>query len=388
MFFRNDFSQQKQDSNARRSPIGPQHELQSQQMQVIPQKKCGETQQELSSVSPDKDDIDEKVLIDQQELVRKALNSISLEDEGNESLKLDSSNPQYHKQRIAKLFRSRIEKHIQSEMQFMTQEDKINFADPQNLSEFSQPIFKSMLADEDRFMVDPAYISKVQTEIRDTSRAFLLEWIIDVHRKFRLRPECLYVTQLIIDQYLSQVKIQKSQLHLLGVSTLLIATKYEEIYPPELRELLAISENKFTKEQVLTMEKEILVTLGFVLTAPSAYRFLERYRQLSKLYADKEVFFYAQYILEVSILDASLLQFKPSMLAAAALMLSATQLKKTDGWNDHMERFTEYKKASLKHTIDEVRSFALEINPKFISTLRYKFSKAEYMKVANHTFNF
>jgi len=44
------------------------------------------------------------------------------------------------------------------------------------------------------------------------------------------------------------VKIQKSQLHLLGVATLLIATKYEEIYPPELRELLAISENKFTKE--------------------------------------------------------------------------------------------------------------------------------------------
>jgi len=48
-------------------------------------------------------------------------------------------------------------------------------------------------------MVDPSYISKVQTEIRDTSRAFLLEWIIDVHRKFRLQPESLYVTQLIID---------------------------------------------------------------------------------------------------------------------------------------------------------------------------------------------
>lgn len=181
-----------------------------------------------------------------------------------------------------------------------------------------------MIAEEKRFMVDPAYISKVQTEIRDTSRAFLLEWIIDVHRKFRLRPECLYVTQLIIDQYLSQVKIQKSQLHLLGVATLLIATKYEEIYPPELRELLAISENKFNKEQVLTMEKEILTKLGFILTAPSAYRFLERYRQLNKVYQDKEVFFYAQYVLEVSILDASLLQFTPSQLAASSLILSAT----------------------------------------------------------------
>ena len=270
----------------------------------------------------------------------------------------------------------------------MSQEDKVNYAEPANLSEFSQPIYESMLQQEKDFMVDPAYISKVQTEIRDTSRAFLLEWIIDVHRKFRLNPETLYVTQLIIDQYLSTVKIQKSQLHLLGVATLLVATKYEEIYPPELRELLAISENKFTKDQVLQMEKEILTKLDFVLTGPSAYRFLERFRGLSSLYKDKEVFFYAQYILEVSLLDASLLQFRPSQLAAASLILSATQLRSDHGWDSCMERFTKYSKTSLKSVCDEVRSFALEINPKFISTLRYKFSKAEYMKVANHKFDF
>lgn len=75
---------------------------------------------------------------------------------------------------------------------------------------------------------------------------------------------------------------------------------------------MAISENKFTKEQVLKMEKEILQSLGFILTAPSAYRFLERYRMLNRTYQDKEVFFYGQYILEVSLLDASLLQFRPS----------------------------------------------------------------------------
>lgn len=156
----------------------------------------------------------------------------------------------------------------------MTPLDATNMKDPQNISEFNQEIYQSMLSEEAKFMVEPNYISKVQTEIRDTSRAFLLEWIIDVHRKFRLQPECLYVTALIIDQYLSRVKIQKSQLHLLGVATLLIATKYEEIYPPEVRELLAISENKFTKEQVLTMEKEILTSLDFIITAPSHYRFL------------------------------------------------------------------------------------------------------------------
>ena len=109
---------------------------------------------------------------------------------------------------------------------------------------------------------------------------------------------------------------------------------------------------------------------------------------LSRTFQDKEVFYYGQYILEVSLLDASLLQFRPSELAAASLILAATQLRKTSGWTEHMEKFTGYSKAVLKKPADEVKSFALEINPKFISTLRYKFSKAEYMKVANHTFSF
>lgn len=74
--------------------------------------------------------------------------------------------------------------------------------------------------------------------MKDTSRGFLVEWIIDVHRKFRLLPETLYVTVSIIDRYLSQVQIKKAQLHLLGVAALLIATKYEEIYPPELKDLI------------------------------------------------------------------------------------------------------------------------------------------------------
>lgn len=129
--------------------------------------------------------------------------------------------------------------------------DQVEFNNPQNVSEFQQGCYLNMRREEDISMFDCNYISKVQTELRDTSRAFLLEWIIDVHRKFRLTPECLYVTQYILDQYLSRQKIQKSELHLLGVSVLLISTKYEEIYPPELRDLLAVSENKFTRDQVL-----------------------------------------------------------------------------------------------------------------------------------------
>jgi len=70
--------------------------------------------------------------------------------------------------------------------------------------------------------------------------------------------ETLYTTVFLIDRYLSLQPIKKNQLHILGVTALLIATKYEEIYPPELKDLLSVSENKFTRQEVLSMELDML----------------------------------------------------------------------------------------------------------------------------------
>ena len=216
-------------------------------------------------------------------------------------------------------------------------------------------------------------MKKVQSEIKDTSRGFLVEWIIDVHRKFRLMPETLYVTVSIIDRYLSKQNIKKSQLHMLGVASILIATKYEEIYAPDLKDLLQISENKFSKEEVLKMEFDILTTLDFDFHAPSAYRFMERYRKLSNTASDDQVFFFGQYLCEISLLDAFLLKHRPSEIAAASFILSAKAIKKINAWNSDMERWTGYKEKDLKEAIDDVKQFACEVNPKFLSTLKYKF---------------
>lgn len=67
-----------------------------------------------------------------------------------------------------------------------------------------------MIEKEKLYKIDNEYLKKVQTEIKDTSRGFLVEWIIDVHRKFRLLPETLYVTVSIIDRYLSLANTKKS----------------------------------------------------------------------------------------------------------------------------------------------------------------------------------
>jgi hypothetical protein len=106
-------------------------------------------------------------------------------------------------------------------------------------------------------------------------------------------PETLNVTVSIVDRYLSVCEIKKAELHLLGLTALLVATKYEEIYAPDLKDLLDVSENKFTKAEVLIMETKILTALDFNFTLPSSLRFLERFRKLSNSASDDHIFFFA-----------------------------------------------------------------------------------------------
>ncbi len=164
---------------------------------------------------------------------------------------------------MAEIFKQRLVNHSKTIKKTMAFVDVVDLRNPQQASEFANDIYSNMRSEEERLKVDPSYLLQVQNpkEVKDTSRAFLVEWIIDVHRKFRLLPETLYVTVFLVDRFLSLKQIRKNQLHILGVTSLLISTKYEEIYPPELKDLLQVSENKFTRAEVLEMEKDMLLTL-------------------------------------------------------------------------------------------------------------------------------
>ena len=106
---------------------------------------------------------------------------------------------------VAEIFKERLQKMKKETAREMSFSDKIEARDTQCLSEFAGEIFAHLRQQEEGMQLAPDYLSKVQlpTEVKDTSRAFLVEWIIDVRRKFRLMPETLYNTVYIIDRFLS-----------------------------------------------------------------------------------------------------------------------------------------------------------------------------------------
>jgi hypothetical protein len=95
------------------------------------------------------------------------------------------------------------------------------------------------------------------------------------------------------------------------VAAMLIATKYEEIYPPTVKDFIFMAKNAYSKNQILDMEMQILSSLEFEMTETSSYRFLERYGKIAK--ADSVVFYLAQYLLELALLDSKMNQYPPSL---------------------------------------------------------------------------
>merc|ERR1719345_433483 len=164
------------------------------------------------------------------------------------------------------------------------------------------------------------YMEDMQTDITGKMRMILIDWLIEVHLKYRLRPETLHLTVNLVDRYLSKKQIHKKRLQLVGVVAMFIATKFEEISPPELHDWVYITDNAYTKDDVLLMECNMLSTLSFQIVVPTAAHFFEPLAVANG--CDARHRSCAQYLIELGLLDIRMLQYKPSHIVAAAMLLS------------------------------------------------------------------
>mmetsp|Transcript_15146 Transcript_15146/g.11009 ORF Transcript_15146/g.11009 Transcript_15146/m.11009 type:complete len:168 (+) Transcript_15146:116-619(+) len=166
-----------------------------------------------------------------------------------------------------------------------------------------------MLLQERSTLADGTYM-KSQADISESMRAILVDWLVDVHRKFKLLPETLFLTVNLLDRYLSKRKVNRAHLQLVGITALLVVTKYEEIYPPSIKDLEFICDSTYARNDIIQMEQSILVTLDFDMCQTSAFRFLERIGKVGQL--DLVHFSLALYLLELALLDSKMNQFLPS----------------------------------------------------------------------------
>ncbi|KAJ6432341.1 hypothetical protein OIU84_019560 [Salix udensis] len=156
----------------------------------------------------------------------------------------------------------------------------------------------------------------IHTDITPQMRGIVINWLIEVHFKFELMPETLYLMVTLLDRYLSQVEIKKSELQLVGLTALLLASKYEDFWHPRIKDLISISAESYTRGQMLVMEKLFLKKLKFRLNEPTPYVFMLRFLKAAQ--TDLKLEHLAFYLIELCLVEYKALKFKPSMLCAHA----------------------------------------------------------------------
>lgn len=193
-----------------------------------------------------------------------------------------------------------------------------------------------------------------QTDVNAKMRAILIDWLLEVHFKFKLLPETLYLTVNIIDRYLERKPVVRTKLQLVGVTAMLVASKFEEIYPPEVKDFVFITSNAYTHDDILDMEARMLNTLRFEVTVPTAWAFLARYTKVGML--DSRTKLLAQYFVERCLQEYDMLRFLPSLQASAALF-AAMRTQGTGVWSPTLAEYTGYTEADILPVVSEIERF-------------------------------
>ena len=113
-------------------------------------------------------------------------------------------------------------------------------------------------------------MDSVQGDLTHAMRSILIDWMVEVAEEYTLAPQALFLAVAYLDRFLSKQVIDRSRLQLVGVTALLLAAKYWEIYPPAIDEFVHISDHTYTKLEVLAMENALL-------TAPTSWEFSRKF---------------------------------------------------------------------------------------------------------------
>jgi len=244
--------------------------------------------------------------------------------------------------------------------------DEPDIENTQLVAEYVKDIYYYLNHMERKFRISPNFLeNKIVTS---KMRSVLIDWLIQVHLKFHLLHETLYLCVQIIDAYLEAMDVSKMQLQLVGVTAMFVASKYEEMYVPAIEDFVYMTDNTYTKSEIRQMEISILKTLNFMFGKPLPLHFLRRFSKAGR--ADPKQHTLGKYFMELSLHDAEFSSMDPSYLAAASLCLSF-KLLNGPTWNRQLEYYSTYTTSKLIPGMQKLAKLVLKS-----SDLDYKYRAA------------
>ncbi|XP_054482071.1 cyclin-A1 isoform X2 [Anoplopoma fimbria] len=244
------------------------------------------------------------------------------------------------------------------------------------VSEYAEDIHLHLRESEMRTRPRPGYLEK-HPEITNGMRVILVDWLVEVVQEYKLRSETLHLAVNYLDRFLScTAYVKRGKLQLVGTAALMIAAKYEEIFPPELNEFVYTTDNTYTNKQLVRMEHVFLRVLAFRMAAPTTNQFLHLFMSIHSVSANTENL--ALYVAELSLLEIDpFLQYTPSIVAAGAYCLATYTVNKSL-WPDSLHAFTGYATADIMPCMTDLHKLHIGAESCPQQAIREKYKSSKY----------
>ncbi|RMZ78939.1 hypothetical protein DV737_g3688, partial [Chaetothyriales sp. CBS 132003] len=216
--------------------------------------------------------------------------------------------------------------------------DAEDLADPSMCAEYVREIFEYYHELEKSTMPNANYMEH-QDDLEWKMRGILVDWLIEVHIRFRLLPETLFLAVNIVDRFLSSKIVPLDKLQLVGITAMFIASKYEEVLPPHVGNFVHVADDGFTVDEVLSAERYTLSTLKYDLSYPNPMNFLRRISKADNY--DIQTRTIGKYLMEISLVDHRFLEYRQSHVAAASMYLARMILDRGE-WGPTLCQFSGY----------------------------------------------
>lgn len=220
-----------------------------------------------------------------------------------------------------------------------------------------------------------------QPEIKWHMRPCLVDFLVEIHFTFRLRPETLYLTLNIVDRYVSRRIVYIKHYQLVGCAALWIAAKFEDAKErvPTVQDLAQICRETYDESAFIQMEGHVLATLQWSLGHPTAEAWL-RLMCCGPVIEDTKVQHVARFLMEITLFYREFVQYAPSAIALGALTLARSLVgKRRHAWEETEEsmEIVEYLDNRLAKSVQDLSE-----------TLVKKYSYAFYSKAATFVVQF
>ncbi|KAF2880153.1 hypothetical protein ILUMI_26016 [Ignelater luminosus] len=178
------------------------------------------------------------------------------------------------------------------------------------------------------------FLYKDSTITMPHNRICILEWLTEVCEKYQLRRVTYHLAVDYIDRFLAIHTLSKCELQLLGVASLFLAAKVEEIHPPSISDFCDECDGACSLDEILDCEIILLNALDWDVNPLTATVWLNLYMQIyynqsRKNEVQDDNFFYPQYsgvefvfashLIDFFTLDLGFVLFRYNVIAATAM---------------------------------------------------------------------